>query len=121
MPGASDLVRLRHMLEAARKAAMDVQSQADKGNRGVFCGAAIELRNGTIITGANSPLMHSASSLILNTVKHLAEIPPHLHLLSPNVIESIANLKQNVLDHKSVSLDLEESLIALSICSTTNQ
>ena len=39
---------------------------AGKGNNGIFCGAAIELRDGTIVTGKNSPLMHAATSLVLN-------------------------------------------------------
>ncbi|MDD5634471.1 MAG: DUF1846 family protein, partial [Candidatus Omnitrophica bacterium] len=42
------------------------------------------------------------------------------HLLSPKTIESIANLKEEVLKAKTISLDLEETLIALSICATTN-
>ena len=64
--------------------------------------------------------MHAASSLVLNTVKELAGIPDKIHLLSPTVIESIANLDKYILNEKSVSLDLEETLIALSISATTN-
>ena len=37
-----------------------------------------------IVTGKNSPLMHAASSLVLNAVKHLAGIPDEIHLLSPH-------------------------------------
>ena len=33
-----------------------------KGNEGIFCGAAIELDDGSIVTGSNSPLMHAASA-----------------------------------------------------------
>ncbi|GAG04424.1 unnamed protein product, partial [marine sediment metagenome] len=94
--------------------------RADKGNRGVFCGGAVQLRDGTVVTGINSPTMHSTSSVVLNTIKHLAGIPRHLHLLSPNIIESMANLKEKVLNYNTLSLDLEETLIALSIASTTN-
>jgi uncharacterized protein (UPF0371 family) len=64
--------------------------------------------------------MHAASSLVLGAIKHLAGLPTRLHLLSPNVLESIANLKKDILNRKTVSLDLEETLIGLSICSTTN-
>ena len=56
-----------------------------KGNDGIYCGAAIELADGTIVTGKNSPLMHAASSLVLNAVKHLAGIPDAIHLLSPTI------------------------------------
>ena len=103
----------------ARKAAYDAENQG-KGNEGIFCGAAIELKTGIIITGKNSETLHSASSLILNAIKTLSSIPDEIHLLSPKVIESIFNLEKNILGEKSVSLDVEETLIALSISATTN-
>ena len=110
----------RPVVEPAHRAARDAAEAADKGNKGVFAGAAIMLPDGSVVTGRNSPLMHSASSLVLNAIKHLAGIPHQLHLLSPNIIESIGSLKTDVLGRKTVSLDLEETLIALSISSTTN-
>ena len=55
--------------------------------------AAIELKDGTIVTGKNSCLMDAASSLILNAIKTVAGIPDNIHLLSPNVIESIQRLR----------------------------
>ena len=110
----------RPVVGPARAAASEAAQQADKGNKGVFVGAAIELPDGTTITSCNSPLMHAASSLVLNAAKHIAEIPRHLHLLSPNIIESISLLKQDILRRGTPSLDLEETLIALSIAATTN-
>jgi len=110
----------RPVVAPARGAATEAAKIADKGNKGVFCGAAIQLRDGTVITGKNSPLMHAASSLVLNAIKHLAGIPEKLHLLSMNILESIGDLKKDILNRKTVSLDLEETLIALSISSTTN-
>ncbi|MDD5423978.1 MAG: DUF1846 family protein, partial [Candidatus Omnitrophica bacterium] len=109
----------RSVVLPARKAA-DECRQKDKGNDGVFCGAAIELADGTIITGKNSPLMHATSSLVFNSIKRLAGIPDKLHLLSPNIIGSIKDLKKDVLRYKTVSLDLDEALVALSISATTN-
>ena len=109
----------RRVVELARQAAIEAQ-KTNKGNEGVFCGAAIELKDGAIITGKNSPLMHAASSVVLNAIKVLAEIPDKIHILSPNIIESIGNMKKNVLLAKTVSLDLEETLIALSISAATN-
>ena len=64
--------------------------------------------------------MHAASSLILNAIKELAEVPDKIHLLAPNIIESIANLEENILKGKTVSLDLEETLISLGISAATN-
>ncbi len=112
-------VKDRRVVEPAREAARQAQEK-NKGNEGIFCGAAIELKNGSIVTGKNSPLTHATSSLILNAIKTLAEIPDKMHLLSPNIIKSISKLKEDVLGVKTVSLDLEEVLIALSVSVGTN-
>ncbi len=109
----------RRVVEPARKAASEAKKK-NKGSDGIFCGAAIELKNRKIITGKNSSLMHATSSLILNAIKKLAGIPDKIHLLSPNIINSIGNLKKSISSNKTVSLDLEEALIALSISATTN-
>ncbi|MCX5844744.1 MAG: DUF1846 domain-containing protein [Deltaproteobacteria bacterium] len=109
----------RKVVEPAREAARAAQEQ-NKGNEGIFCGAAIELSDGTIITGNNSPLMHAASSVIIHAIKHLADIPKKIKLLPPSVTDAIRNLKTEILNEKSVSLDLEEALIALSIGATVN-
>ena len=65
-------------------------------------------------------LMHAVSSVVLNAIKHLAEIPDKLHLLSPNIIESVTEFKKNIINARSASLDLDETLIALTISATTN-
>jgi len=109
----------RRVVAPAREAARQARASG-KGNKGICCGAAIELGDGRLVTGRNSPLMHASSSLVLNAIKALAEIPDRLHLLSPNIIQSITSLKQDILRAKSVSLDLEEALIALSISAATN-
>jgi len=109
----------RRVVGPARKAAIDAQKKK-KGHDGIFCGAALELKNGKIVTGKNSPLMHAASSLILNAIKELADIPDKIHLLSPNIIDSIGKLKTGISKSKTVSLDLDEALIALSISAATN-
>jgi uncharacterized protein (UPF0371 family) len=109
----------RIVVPLARKAAEEGREKG-KGSEGIFCGAAIELKDGSKITGMNSPLMHAASALVLNAVKHLASIPDSLHLLPPNIVDSLGHFKKDVLGGKVVSLDLEETLIALSISTTVN-
>jgi len=109
----------RAVVEVARKSADEAEAKG-KGNSGIYCGAAIELHNGKIITGKNSKLMHAASSLVLNAVKVLANIPDEILLLSPHIMNQIAKLKEGIFDEDSESLDLEEALIALSISATTN-
>ncbi|MFA5275810.1 MAG: DUF1846 domain-containing protein [Candidatus Omnitrophota bacterium] len=110
----------RKVVGEARQAALIAQEKKGKGNEGIFCGAALELKSGKIITGKNSPLLHAASSLVLNAVKDLAEIPDRIHILAPNIIDSIAYFKKNILDVKTISLDLEETLISLSISAAHN-
>jgi len=109
----------RKVVLPARQAALKAH-KTGKGNEGIFCGAAIELPDGTIVTGENSPLMHAASSLVINATKHLSGLPKKLHLLPQNIIDSIRHLKKEVLNGKMISLDLEETLIALSISAISN-
>lgn len=110
----------RSVVLPSRKTAEEAQGDETKGNEGIYCGAAIELKDGSIITGSNSPMMHAASSLILKAIKHLAEIPAKLELLPSNIIESLRSFKTDILGEKSVSLDLEETMVALSISATAN-
>ena len=109
----------RVVVEAARNAAIEAETKG-KGNDGIYCGAAIQLNDGRIVTGKNSQLMHASSSLILNATKVLSNIPDEILLLSPYIINQISKYKQDILGAESASLDLEETLIALSISATTN-
>jgi uncharacterized protein (UPF0371 family) len=81
---------------------------------------AIELPDGTILTGKSSELMSAPAAAILNAVKYLANVPDSIHLLSPLTLEPILNLKQNLLAHPQQALNLEEVILALSISGTTN-
>lgn len=109
----------RIVVNPARLAAANAE-RTGKGNEGIFCGAAIELPDGKIITGKNSPLMHASSALILNAVKHLANLPESMYLLLPSITASLSHFKKEILRGKMLSLDLEETLIALSISATFN-
>jgi uncharacterized protein (UPF0371 family) len=109
----------RLVVEAARKAADEAEAKA-KGNEGIYCGAAIQLNEGKIVTGKNSQLLHASSSLILNATKVLAHVPDEILLLSPHIINQISRYKKEILGAESTSLDLEETMIALSISATTN-
>ncbi|MDD5422124.1 MAG: DUF1846 domain-containing protein [Candidatus Omnitrophica bacterium] len=119
MEGMGVKVIDRPVVESARKSADEAEKNG-KGFAGIFCGAAIQLKDGRIVTGKNSKLMHGASSLTLNAVKILANIPDEILLLSPHIINQISKLKEGVLNAEPESLDLEETLIALSISATTN-
>ena len=109
----------RRVVVPAREAAHEAL-RTRKGHDGIFCGAALELRDGTIITGKNSPLFHAASAVVLNAAKLLAGIPDRIHLLPPVVTASIRTLKLEVLSRKSESLNLDETLVALAVSAAMN-
>ncbi len=105
----------RPVVLPARQAAEEAATTPGKGNDNFFCGAALELPDGTIITGKNSPLMHAASSCILNAIKRLAGLPDELLLISPEIIQSLGSFKKEIWKSKKLSLALDEMLIALSV------
>ena len=76
--------------------------------------AAIELEDGTIITGRTGDLFGCSSSMLLNALKHLAGIPDHVDLISKNAIMPIQDLKIKYLGSKNPRLHIDEMLIALS-------
>lgn len=82
--------------------------------------AAIELSDGTIVTGKTSSLLGASSAALLNALKHLAKIPKQLPLIPPLVIEPIQKLKTHGLGNHNPRLHTDEVLIALSISATTN-
>ncbi len=82
--------------------------------------AAMELKDGTIITGKTSDLLGASSALLLNALKALADIPDDIHLISPVIIEPIQHLKVDHLGNRNPRLHTDEALIALSICAATD-
>ena len=102
----------RDVVVAARKAA-EQAAERDKDERGIHCGAAIKLPDGTIITGKNSSLMHAAAAMFLNAAKHLAGIADSQHLLLPEILEDVANFKAGLGSLRQSSLNLSETLITL--------
>ncbi|RRD35286.1 DUF1846 domain-containing protein [Leucobacter sp. OH2974_COT-288] len=82
--------------------------------------AAIELADGTIITGKTSELLGSCSAMLLNALKHLAGLPDEALLLSPEVIRPIQSLKVDHLGSKNPRLHTDEVLIALSVSAGTD-
>ncbi|MBN2042313.1 MAG: DUF1846 family protein [Candidatus Aenigmarchaeota archaeon] len=109
----------RRVVIPARNASADAKS-GGKGNKGIFCGAAIELPDGRIVTGKNSPLLHASSSALINAIKNLAQIPDEIDLIDRNVLGNIDSLKTKTLGMKSESLNVDEVLIALSVSCSVN-
>jgi len=81
---------------------------------------AIEMPDGTIVTGRSSRRMVAAGAAVLNAVKKLGGIPDELYVIAPNVFSSIQTLKGDVLHHDRTSLNVEEILTALTISAESN-
>lgn len=84
-------------------------------------GAALELPDGTIITGATTDLLGCSAAVLLNALKHLAGVDKDTHLLSPEAIEPIQNLKTNHLGSRNPRLHTDEVLIALSVSAAESE
>jgi uncharacterized protein (UPF0371 family) len=82
--------------------------------------AAMELPDGTIITGKTSSLLGASSALLLNALKALGGIDDKAELISPSIIEPIQDLKINHLGNHNPRLHTDEVLIALSICAVSD-
>ena len=82
--------------------------------------AAMEMPDGTIITGKTSDLLGACSALLLNALKYLAGLEDELHLISPSVIDPIQHLKVDHFGNRNPRLHTDEILIALSICAATD-
>ena len=82
--------------------------------------AAMELPDGTIVTGRTSELLGASSALLLNALKTLGNLPDNMHLMNPSTLDPITHLKVDHLGHRNPRLHTDETLIALSICAATN-
>ena len=82
--------------------------------------AAMELPDGTIVTGKTSDLLGASSALLLNALKSLGGMHSDLHLISPVALDPIQHLKVAHLGNRNPRLHTDETLIALSISAATN-
>jgi uncharacterized protein (UPF0371 family) len=101
----------RKVVAAARKKSENLSLPA----------AALELADGTIITGKTSLLLGPSAAMLLNALKHLAGIDHDVHIISPKAIEPIQTLKTEYLGSQNPRLHTDEVLIALSIGAATDE
>lgn len=122
--GSSDEVRkIELIMNSHNISAADRPVIAAANARAQETGApavAIELPDGTIITGKTSPLLGASSACLMNALKALAGINKELLLIAKSVIEPIQHLKVEHLGNHNPRLHTDELLIALSICAVTN-
>ena len=111
MKQAGITIDSRPVVEAA------TAKSAETGNQPA---CAIELEDGRIITGKTSPLLGAASAAIINAIKELSGIEDQRHLIGPEIIEPVQQLKTETLGEKSSLLHCDEMLIALSVCAVSD-
>ena len=82
--------------------------------------AALELPDGKIVHGKTSDLLGASSALLLNALKELAGINHEHHVISPDAIRPIQELKTRYLGSRNPRLHTDETLIALSVSAASN-
>ena len=100
---------------------VEKQAHARSEATGGAPAAAIELSDGTVITGKTGPLLGATASALINALKHLAGIPQETDLVSAAAIEPIQTLKTNYLGGKNPRLHTDEILIALSSSAASSE
>ncbi|MBQ6058760.1 MAG: DUF1846 domain-containing protein [Clostridia bacterium] len=98
-----------------------VKPALDRANDTGAPATAIELPDGTIVTGKTSPLLGATSAALLNALKHLACLEDDVLLISPAIIEPIQALKVGHLGNHNPRLHTDETLLALAICAVTDE
>ena len=83
--------------------------------------AAMELSDGSVVTGKTKDLLGCASAMLLNALKTLAGIPDEVKLIAERVIEPIQRLKVTSLHNRNPRLHTDEVLIALAICAVDDE
>ena len=81
--------------------------------------SAIQLPDGSIVTGRSSKRMVATAAMVLNAIKRLAGIKDDMLIISPTIFESMTNTKVGVFHDKS-SLNLDEVIMALTLTKLTN-
>ena len=97
-----------------------VKAALDKAEATGGPAAAIELGDGTIVTGKTSKLMGASAAALLNALKKLGGIDDSLLLLPAVLMEPLQKLKVENLGNSNPRLHSDEVLIALAISATTN-
>ena len=82
---------------------------------------AIELEDGTIVSGKRTDLLGAGAATLINCLKYLAGIDKKVLLLSPDVLKPIVVLKTGPLKKEIPRLRVEEVLIALAMEAHNNE
>ena len=96
-----------------------VQRAREKMEESGVHAVAMELRDGTLVTGKESKTLSAPAACIINALKHQAFINKKMHLLHPSLLNPIIELRQ-IMNLDQQKLGIDDVLIVLSVSATTN-
>lgn len=123
MLNGDELVRIRRLMDelnlksedrAAVKFARDRKAKIYEEENIIKNITAIELSDGTVISGKESELMDSAAAAVLNALKLISGLPDELHMIDPAILNPILDMKRGIEKKNNTQLNLEEVLISLA-------
>ena len=112
------IMKQAHVTTADRKVVGAALARAEKTGAPA---SALELPDGTMMTGKTSDLLGATAAVLLNSLKHLAGIDHNIRIISPDAIAPLQSLKTDYLGSINPRLHSDEVLIALSITASTSQ
>ena len=112
------LMKKAKITTADRKCTVAAHERLEKAG---VATAAIELPDGTVLTGETSPLLGPCSALLLNALKHLAGIAHNVKLIPQTMIAPIQKTKVTYLHGHNPRLHTDEVLVAISMMSLIDE
>ena len=97
-----------------------VEPAIEKSRNSNSPAVALELKTGEIIVGRTTEIMTASASTVLNAIKYIAGLNDKILLISETILKPILELKANISGNKDCLLDINDVLIALSVCAVTN-
>lgn len=111
------LMKQANLTTANRRVVAAANEKAEQTENPV---TAIELPDGTIVTGKTSSLLGASAAMLLNALKCLAGIGDEVLLIPQNIIEPVQHLKVDYLHNRNPRLHTDEVMIVLSICAVSS-
>ncbi len=81
---------------------------------------AIELQDGTIITGKTQDFMSAVAGTVLNAIKYLCNVDDDIKLIPKTIMDAIIDLKKNVINGRRAYITLKDALVAVAIASNSS-
>ena len=111
------IMKQAHVSKSDRRVIAPAMKRAEETGAAA---AAIELTDGTIVTGKTSELLGPTSAVLLNALKKIAGIQHDIKIISPEAIQPIQTLKTKYLGARNPRLHTDEVLYALSVSAATD-